>query len=113
MFNTDNPGQKDRTPQDGTMSAPADAPIKMEYQPDFDSLPYQLPEDSKSAHQSFPILPGYRHISFEEQRLEDMKPLPPMAVGQVGMFTPSALRSPKAAFADLKATPGQKRHLLE
>ena len=106
-------GQKDRTSQDCVMSEPADVPIKLEHRPVFGSLPYKLPEDNTSAHQSFPILPGYRHIFFEEQRLEDMKPLPPMAVGQVGMFAPSALRSLKAAFANLKATPGQKEHLLE
>lgn len=105
--------QTDRISKDCIMSAPTVDPIKLEYRPDFDSLPYQIPGDTTSAHQSFPILPGYEHISFEEQRLWDMKPLPAMAAGHVGMFTPSALRSLKAAYPFLKATPGREWFLLE
>lgn len=91
----------DRSPEDCNMSAPADAPCKLEYQPDFDSLPYQLSnasDNTTSADQSFPFLPDYRHISFEEQRLEDTKPSPPMATSKIGMFTASALNSFRAAY---------------
>ena len=81
------------------MSAPADAPSKLRYRPAFDgSLPFILHEPGYSeAYQSFPFLPGYRHISFEEQRLYDMTPSPPMAMGNVGLFTPTALISLRAA----------------
>jgi len=98
------------------MSAPMDAPVKLECRPDFDSLPYhffEVNDSTTSSYQSFPFLPGYRHVSFEEQRLEDMKPLPPMAAGQVGMFTPRAFRSLRAAYPNFNATAGQEGYLLE
>jgi hypothetical protein len=83
------------------MSAPVDALIKMEYRPRFNSLPYCMPDTAdnrvSAAHQSFSSLPGYRNISFEEQRLHDTSPLPAMATGKVGKLTPSALESIKAA----------------
>lgn len=104
------------TPKDCIMSAPADAPLKLEYRPDFDSLPYHsfdVSDNTALSYHSFPFLPGYRQISFEEQRLEDMKPPPPMATRQVGMFTPSALKSLRAAYPNFEATPGQEGYLLE
>jgi hypothetical protein len=82
------------------MSAPVDAPIKMEYRPRFDSLPYRTIDDydnTSEAFQSFPFLPEYRDISFEEQRLCDTTSPPSMATGKVGSLTPSALESIKAA----------------
>lgn len=98
------------------MSAPANTPVKLKYRPAFDSLPYQLIEVSDKtqlAHQSFPFLLGYRNISFEEQRLEDMKPPPPMATGRFGLFTQSALRSLKAACQNHKASTFDDVNLIE
>jgi len=105
--------QTDRTPTDCIMSEPADVPIKLEHRPVFGSLPYKLPEDNTSAHQSFPFLPGYRHISFEEQRLEDLKPSPPMAAGKVGMFSPNTLEVLRVAYQDQRTSTGQEVNLLE
>ena len=89
------------------MSAPADvpAPIKLEHRPDFGCLPHHLLDTSENttlAYQSFPFLPGYGHISFEEQRIQDMQPPPPMATRQNGILTPSALRFLKAAHTGQK-----------
>ncbi|KAG9582426.1 hypothetical protein KCU77_g9934, partial [Aureobasidium melanogenum] len=56
-----------------------------------DSTPRRL---VREAFQSFPFLPGYQNISFEEQRLNDTSP---MATGKVGRFSPSALESLRAA----------------
>lgn len=110
--------QTNRTPKDCTMAESIDAPISLEYRPDFGSLPHQLLDVSDNttlAHQSFPFLPGYRHISFEEQRLEDMKPPPSMISvnGQFGMLNPSALSSLRAAYTGRKVSTSHDTDLLE
>jgi hypothetical protein len=101
--------------QDCTMSAPGDVPVKLEYRPVFDSLPYHIPEafEAQNAQQSFSILPGYIHVSFEEQRLRDMDPPPSMATGNVGTITPSALESLRAGYTGRNASTNDAADLLE
>ncbi|CAD0086724.1 unnamed protein product [Aureobasidium mustum] len=81
------------------MSAPGDPPLELQYRPIFPSFHVLENHDRTSdVYQSFPFLPGFESISFEEQRLHDMTPPPPMAVGKVGKLSSSALRSLKAAY---------------
>ncbi|KAG9515702.1 hypothetical protein KCV07_g7220, partial [Aureobasidium melanogenum] len=102
------------------MSAPGDLPPDLQYRPVFDSLPYVSDTTSYEsgrlvydAFQSFPFLPGFESISFEEQRLQDMSPPSPMATGKAGKVSPSALRSLKVAYPGHEDPKDRDSSLLE
>ncbi|KAG9634099.1 hypothetical protein KCU64_g15548, partial [Aureobasidium melanogenum] len=98
------------------MSASGDPPLDLQYRPTFPSLPLLIHDKVcgyTEVFQSFPFLPGFGSISFEEQRLQDMSPPPPMAIGKVGHFSPSALRSLRAACPGHETTKNNDFDLLE
>ncbi|KAG9562319.1 hypothetical protein KCU71_g7677, partial [Aureobasidium melanogenum] len=91
------------------MSAPGDAPFELQYRSTFPSLPCPIPFNPKDPSywnylaprklfHSFPVLPKYANISFEEQRLKDMSSPSPVVTEKVGKFSPNALKSFKAAY---------------
>ncbi|KAH0274282.1 hypothetical protein KCU91_g5379, partial [Aureobasidium melanogenum] len=80
------------------MSTPGDPPVELQYRPTFPSIPFLVDGPPyPEAFQSFPFLPGFGNVSFEEQRLKDMGPSPPMATGKVGILSSSALTALRAA----------------
>ncbi|KAG9523674.1 hypothetical protein KCU93_g6483, partial [Aureobasidium melanogenum] len=93
------------------MSAPGNPPLDLQYRPIFDSLPRVL--EGLGACQSFSFLSGFERISFEEQRLRDISSPPPMAIGKVGRFSSSALKSLKAANPSHKNAGSYRSDLLE
>ncbi|TIA70514.1 hypothetical protein D6C76_07502 [Aureobasidium pullulans] len=98
------------------MSSAQDGPVILKYRPAF-ALPVLVEYIALSQvdrFQSFPFLPGYQNVSFEEQRLKDTTPLPTMADNKFGILSASSLKSLKAAskfaLAEVETRPVSEIH---
>ncbi|THY91990.1 hypothetical protein D6C95_06213 [Aureobasidium pullulans] len=72
------------------MSSAQDGPVILKYRPAF-ALPGLLENEAPNRYQSFPILPGYHNVSFEEQRLHDAEKPVPSILHHFGMFSQKSL----------------------
>ncbi|THY78688.1 hypothetical protein D6C87_10149 [Aureobasidium pullulans] len=96
------------------MSSAQGGPVILKYRPAF-ALPVLVEYIALSQvdrFQSFPFLPGYQNVSFEEQRLEDTTPLPTMADNKFGILSASSLKSLKAAVEPLRGLPEKPEDML-